>query len=293
MKKLLSLLAIAGLVGSVAMPIYAQEENVNLDDELLVNLTESVDVEDDTVDYEINDDGVIVEAAQEEIADESVDFDEEALDLEVNVDESISDVMWKLDEETELSEDWKAALERLLNGEGTEEDAKTVIHECATELWLTDEQATMIAGFLVGFGLGWLLVIWVIGVILGILGIIALWKAFSRAWEGGWKAIIPIYNTYIMYKLAGMKNWFWYRILILVVFAIVSACLPDYEDILTYISETICGIISIVATFLFARKYGWGVFASILFVLFNPICILFLGFGNYPYEGKSETIVEA
>jgi hypothetical protein len=96
-----------------------------------------------------------------------------------------------------------------------------------------------------------------------------------------------------MYKLAGMKSWFWYSILIVVIFAIVSACLPDYEEIITYISEAICGIISIVATFKFARKYTWGVFASILYVIFNPICVLILGFGNYKYEGKEETVVEA
>lgn len=288
MKKLLSLLAILGLVGSVAMPIYAQEEDVNSDDELLVAAVEDIDADsalDDEINYGVD---------EEEIADDSVYVEEEILDLEENVDESIDDLMWKLDEETELSEDWKAALERLLNGEGSEDDAKIVIHEWAVEMWLTDEQATMLAGLLLGLGLGWLLVIWIISIILRILGIIALWKAFNRAWEGGWKAIIPIYNTYIMYKLAGMKKWFWYIILIAVVFAIVSACLPDYEEIITYISEAICGIISIVATFKFARKYTWGVFASILFVLFNPICMLFLGFGNYPYEGKSkETVVEA
>lgn len=288
MKKLLSLLAILGLVGSVAMPIYAQEEDVNSDDELLVAAVEDIDADstlDDEIDYGVD---------EEEIADGSAYVEEEVLDLEENVDDSIDDVMWKLDEETELSEDWKAALERLLNGEGSEEDAKIIIHEWAVEMWLTDEQATILAGLLLGLGLGWLLVIWIISIILRILGIIALWKAFNRAWEGGWKAIIPIYNTYIMYKLAGMKSWFWYSILIVVIFAIVSACLPDYEEIITYISEAICGIISIVATFKFARKYTWGVFASILFVLFNPICMLFLGFGNYPYEGKSkETVVEA
>jgi hypothetical protein len=45
--------------------------------------------------------------------------------------------------------------------------------------------------------------------------------------------------------------------------------------------------------FKFARKYGWGVFTSVLFVLFYPICILILGFGNYKYEGREETVVEA
>jgi uncharacterized membrane protein len=54
------------------------------------------------------------------------------------------------------------------------------------------------------------------------------------------------------------------------------------------------GIISIVAAFKLPRKFGWGVFASILYVLFTGICVLVLGFGNYKYEEKEEkTVVEA
>jgi hypothetical protein len=41
-----------------------------------------------------------------------------------------------------------------------------------------------------------------------------MWKIFEKAGEAGWKSIIPIYNVYIMYKIVGMKNWFWYSILI-------------------------------------------------------------------------------
>ncbi len=286
MKKLLSLLAIVGLVGSVAMPIYAQED-VNLDNKPLIAATDDAAL-DDEIGYEVNDEEVALEAAPEEIADDSADAEEEVLDSEENVDES-----WALDEETGFSEDWKAALERLLNGEGTEEDTKIVIHECATNLWLTDEQATMIAGFLVGFGLGWLLVIWIISIILRILRIIALWKAFSRAWEWWWKALIPVYCSYIKYKLAGMKYWFWYGLGIALIIWIIAACLPDQKESLTSIATFIAWIIYIVMKFKFAKNYGWGTFASILFVLFYPICILVLGFGNYPYQGKSETVVEA
>ena len=35
----------------------------------------------------------------------------------------------------------------------------------------------------------------------GILSLIAWWKIFTKAGEAGWKAIIPIYNAYIMFKI--------------------------------------------------------------------------------------------
>ena len=42
-----------------------------------------------------------------------------------------------------------------------------------------------------------------------ILYVIATWKIFEKAGEKGWKALIPIYNVYIMFKIVDMTNWFW------------------------------------------------------------------------------------
>jgi hypothetical protein len=96
MKKLLSLLAVVGLVGSVAMPIYAQEEEINPDNELLIVAADDANL-DDVVDYEIDyaasDDEAALEADEGEIIDDSADAEEEILDSEENVDESISDAM--------------------------------------------------------------------------------------------------------------------------------------------------------------------------------------------------------
>ncbi|MBR7036432.1 hypothetical protein IKI14_00760 [bacterium] len=67
--------------------------------------------------------------------------------------------------------------------------------------------------------------------------------------------------------------------------------MPDQQELITNVGCLITSIIYIVMLFKFARKYGWGVFASVLFVIFYPICVLILGFGNYPYQGKTEEII--
>lgn len=37
-----------------------------------------------------------------------------------------------------------------------------------------------------------------------------LWKMFNRAGESGWKAIVPVYNVYIMNKIGrGHPSYFW------------------------------------------------------------------------------------
>jgi hypothetical protein len=85
-----------------------------------------------------------------------------------------------------------------------------------------------------------------------------------------------------------MKNWFWWMLLWAFIVCLIWAFIPEYEKITTAIASIYAGIISIVAAFKLPRKFGWGVFTSILYVLFPEICLLFLGFGGSKYQGKKD-----
>ena len=130
---------------------------------------------------------------------------------------------------------------------------------------------------------------------------IALWKVFKRAGEAGWKAIIPFYDGYIMFKITWIKNWFWYMIIVcilaLFLVLILRYCCDIWEiliDVVAIFSEVFLLIVLMVMHFMFARKYWWGVFASILFAIFYPVGILVLGSWNFKYQGKPDkSIVEA
>ena len=67
---------------------------------------------------------------------------------------------------------------------------------------LTTETQAAIFGGALGFALS-------VGLACAVIAIIAWWKLFEKAGEKGWKAIIPVYNTYILFKICGIKNWFW------------------------------------------------------------------------------------
>ena len=53
-----------------------------------------------------------------------------------------------------------------------------------------------------------------------VLVIAGCWKTFSKAGEPGWAAIIPIFNTYIMLKIAG-RPWWWLVLLIIPIVSLV------------------------------------------------------------------------
>jgi hypothetical protein len=42
---------------------------------------------------------------------------------------------------------------------------------------------------------------------LALFVIVAMWKVFTKAGQPGWGAIIPIYNVYLLCKIAGKPGW--------------------------------------------------------------------------------------
>lgn len=52
--------------------------------------------------------------------------------------------------------------------------------------------------------------------------IVCFWMIFSKAWRHWWEALIPIWNLYVYFKIAGRKNWFWTLFITPVIWLIVS-----------------------------------------------------------------------
>lgn len=103
-----------------------------------------------------------------------------------------------------------------------------------------------------------------------LLRIIAFWKIFLKCGEKGWKAIIPIYNLIIFYKISGLSPWF---ILIFLIYPI---------------SFNIAFIVQFLfSTYLYtmlARKFNKGVGFTIGLILLPSIFLLILAFGKSKYE---------
>lgn len=42
---------------------------------------------------------------------------------------------------------------------------------------------------------------------ISVLMIVAMWKVYAKAGEPGWAILVPIYNVYVMLKIAGKPGW--------------------------------------------------------------------------------------
>ncbi len=106
------------------------------------------------------------------------------------------------------------------------------------------------------------LLIWLV---LTVVFIIAYWKIYTKAGEPGWGSLVPIYSTYLMFKIAWGNGWLFLLLLVPIV-NIVVALVAVYK---------LCA----------AFGYGVGFFLGMLFL--SPIFVLILAFGSAEYQGPA------
>lgn len=102
----------------------------------------------------------------------------------------------------------------------------------------------------------------VLSLVIGILTIVALWKVFTKAGEPGWASIVPFYNAFVEFRVAGYNPWLFLLLLI--------------------------PIVNVVLLILVALRIGTAfgkstVWSIVWMVLFPTIGLLILGFGSATY----------
>jgi hypothetical protein len=93
-----------------------------------------------------------------------------------------------------------------------------------------------------------------------------MWTVFEKANYAGWKAIVPIYNLYVMLQI-GENRWWW---LLLLVVPVVN---------LYAVYKIHAGVARS-----FGRGIGFGLGLAFLGILFFPL----MGFGDYQYRNSSQ-----
>lgn len=67
-----------------------------------------------------------------------------------------------------------------------------------------------------------LMLVWLLSALVTVLVLIGWWKLFQKADEAGWKVLIPLYNTYTFFRIAGRNGWGFLLLLIPFVNFVVS-----------------------------------------------------------------------
>ncbi len=105
-----------------------------------------------------------------------------------------------------------------------------------------------------------------IGLVIGVFLIVAMWKVFTKAGQPGWAAIIPFYNIYVQLKIVGRPGWW------LVLFLI------------PFVNIVISLLVAIDLAKSFGRSAGFGVVGL---WLFGFVGYPMLAFGDATYRGPA------
>ena len=95
-----------------------------------------------------------------------------------------------------------------------------------------------------------------------VVGVAGIWKTFAKAGQPGWAAIVPIYNLYVLCKIAGKPGW-WVLLYVIPIVNIVAAIVVMTEV---------------------ARAFGKGTGFALGLIFLGFIFFPILGFGSAQYR---------
>ena len=108
------------------------------------------------------------------------------------------------------------------------------------------------------------------------LHIIGQWKMFTKAKEEGWKALIPIYNTWVQTKIANL-GWWWF----LIMFVLGAAVIQTEAN---YILSMGLTVFSFNYMYNIAKKFGKSGGFAFLCTILPFIGLPILAFGSAKYD---------
>lgn len=77
---------------------------------------------------------------------------------------------------------------------------------------------------------------WLLFIVITILTVCSMWNIFLKAGETGWKALFPIYNFYIISKIANARKYFAINLISSIIFAICFCVFAVIGAILTLLA---------------------------------------------------------
>lgn len=105
--------------------------------------------------------------------------------------------------------------------------------------------------------------------------IVSMWKIFVKAGQEGWKAIIPVYNTWVLAEISGRPGWW----------ALVG--LGAIIPILGIFASIAAFVLYILIAIDLAKSFGKEPVWAALLILLPVVGFPMLAFGDAKYKGPA------
>jgi len=109
-----------------------------------------------------------------------------------------------------------------------------------------------------------------LGLIVWVISVIALWKVFEKAGQKGWKALIPFYNYWVLCEIAGRPGWW---------------SLSVFVSIIPFVGWIVPAIVYIVVALDIGKAFAKSTLFSVVgLIIFSFVGLLILGYGDDKYH---------
>lgn len=160
----------------------------------------------------------------------------------------------------------------------------------------------MFSDFLSAFGKV-LIICAIVSFVIYVLSVIARWKIFQKMGESGWKSIIPIYNTIVLYDNVWTTSVFWFSIFISFFGGIAGGVLKLFQLGILSNANTLMGylyngclyfdagvgaillILGIIYTYKFSKAFGHGFLFALGLLICPRLFEFIIAFGKSEFEG--------
>jgi len=108
-------------------------------------------------------------------------------------------------------------------------------------------------------------ILWLLYVAFIVVYLVAAWIVYTKAGEEGWKALIPIYNVWVLLKIVGRPGWW----------------------LLLFLIPFVNFVIWIIVSIDLAKSFGKGTGFALGLIFLAPIFYMILAFGDATYRGPA------
>ena len=141
----------------------------------------------------------------------------------------------------------------------------------------------MMAGMIIGGGLGAIIVVLCIIYILEVIG---SWKIMNKFGEPGWKTLIPFYRVFVEYKYTWNPHMMWLASLAPVIGQVMQGREGEIIATIGSILVIVGTIFYIIGQHKLSKAFGHGVGFTLGLIFLPMLFTIILGFGKSKYIRK-------
>ena len=122
------------------------------------------------------------------------------------------------------------------------------------------------------------------GLIILIMSYWGLWHMFQKMGIDSWKCLIPIYNSWVVYRVIWKSSVFWLQFFIGIMENLLPTSDIPYKTLIVIMGIAVDAVITLMLHYKLSRAFGHGIPFMLGLCICPPLFYMILGLGSSTFE---------